>query len=357
MENRSRQWGLDLARVIATYGIVLIHSGDYAPYSDLAQKAQEFFRFSLPFFLAASFYLLVNPEKKVTLSKAISTRFSRLLLPYVVWTLVYLSARIIKESMASKSLAFGNLFQDPVAVIFYGSAAVHLYFLPLLFTGNLFAIAIDRFKTNLKTSILLFLASLAIYNLALQYSVNFSMAFVRLHVVFYSLQISNLQPLLKFLVMQGWFIIICLPYIFFARSIHAWMARYPQRSPISNRNYVLLLLAFVMVITVGRSIFPFVLNEPIYGCLLLVLAINFPSTWVSEFWQKLLLDLSQASFGIYLLHHLIVNFSETLTFKKFPEFGAQITIVSQLVFSISGFLISWAIVRIFTSRKINFFKV
>ncbi len=187
MAEKPRQWGIDLARIIATYGIVLIHSGDYAPYDNLALQLKDFFGFALPFFLAASFYLLSNPEKKSKLSNLISSRCNRLLLPYFAWSLVYISARIIKDLVTHKLVDVETLFRDPFAILFFGAAAVHLYFLPLLFTGNLFGIIISKYKTSFKTSIALFLASLAIYDFILQFSVNFSMKSVKFYEVFYSL--------------------------------------------------------------------------------------------------------------------------------------------------------------------------
>jgi fucose 4-O-acetylase-like acetyltransferase len=146
MEEKPRQWGIDLARMISTYGIVLIHSGDYAPYDRLALQIKDLFGFSLPFFLAASFYLLANPQKKSKLSNSISSRCNRLLIPYFAWSFVYIAARVIKDLVTHKVVDLGTLFRDPFAILFFGAAAVHLYFLPLLFTGNLFGIIISKYK-------------------------------------------------------------------------------------------------------------------------------------------------------------------------------------------------------------------
>ncbi len=353
MQEKARQWSIDLARIISTYGIVVIHAGGYAPSDNLASQAQDFFRFALPFFLAASFYLLSVSEQESKSPKLIISRCNRLIMPYLVWSLVYLASRIIKALITHKSGDIETLFQDPFALVFFGSAAVHLYFLPLLFIGNLFAIAIGRIKTNFKASLILFFTSLVIYDLILQYSSGFSLEFVKFYDVFYSLQIStDIQPIIKLFLIQAWFIIVCSPYIFFARSLRAWTNEYSLNLQVSNLKYLfyyLLFFCFLISITLGRSLIPSFFNEPIFGCLLLLSCVNFPFSF-NAFSQKILLDLSKASFGIYLIHHLIINCSELVLSKMYPSFMARISIFSLMLLSISGFLISWSIVRIFTNR-------
>ncbi|HYW21503.1 MAG TPA: acyltransferase [Nodularia sp. (in: cyanobacteria)] len=345
MKDSSRQWGIDLARIISTYGIVLIHSGGYAASDNLAIKLQAFFRFALPFFIAASFYLLFNKKKEYKLFKLISSRWNRLVIPYLVWSLIYLIVRVIKALIISNNPDLLTLFQDPFSLIFFGSSALHLYFLPLLFTGNLFAILINNYTTNFKNSFILFFISLTIYNIVLQYSTHFSMKWVKFYDVFYSLQISSLQPLSKLLLIQGWFILICLPYIFFARMIYTYPYNNPFHVKIQKYCSPLLILLFLCIILFGRILSPVFITEPIFGCMLLIVALNFSISPSSSFMKNILLNLSEASFGIYLIHHLIVNFSQLLIYKIYPNFLDQISIFSLLVFSVSGFLISWLVVN------------
>ncbi len=358
MEDRSRQWSIDLVRAISTYGIVLIHSGGYAPSDNLAAQTQDFFRFALPFFLAASFYLLSFPKQEQNLSKLIFSRAKRLLLPYLIWSFVYLIARVFKAVVTHKFGDVETLLHDPFSIIFFGSSAVHLYFLPLLFTGNLFAIAIGKFETSLKSSVVLFLTSLAIYNLILQYSSNFSMGFVKFYDVFYSLQMSSIQSIIKLILLQVWFVIVCLPYIFCARSLRAWARQSSleiQESKSSYSSFFLLLFCFSITITLCRILIPSFFNEPIFGCLLLIVCMNFPFTF-NDFSKKILLDLSKASFGIYLFHHLIINFVELILSKFYPQFMSRVSILTVIFISVPGFLISWSIVRIFTNRTKQIIK-
>lgn len=361
MKDRSRQWGIDIARVISTYGIVFIHSGGYAPYDSLSTHTQELFNFALPFFLAVSFYLLSISEKESRLKsfKLIFLRFNRLLIPYFVWSLIYLTARVVKAFITHKFVDLEYFFQEPFSILFFGSSAVHLYFLPLLFAGNLFAILISRFKTNFKTSVILFFASLAIYDLILQIYASFSMELVKFYGVFYSLQTSSLLPFLKFILVQAWFVIICLPYIFFARSILAWKNEHLSQLKISKTYYLfyfLIVFCFLISTTLGRRFMPSLFNEPVWGCLLLLIALASPSLSLNTFFKKILLDLSKASFGIYLIHHLVINSSQLLITNIKPTLMSEISILSLICFSVLGFLISWLVVRIFTNRDITFVK-
>jgi fucose 4-O-acetylase-like acetyltransferase len=355
MEDRSRQWGIDLARVISTYGVVFVHSGGYAPSDNLANQTQALFEFAVPFFLAASFYLLSSSKKESNFRKLMLSRTKRLIIPYLAWSIIYIIARVIKAFINHKFGDVETLFSDPFSILFCGSAAAQLYFLPLLFTGNLIAAAIDKldkFEMNFKTSLLLFVLSLAVYDVILQSTSGFSMDFIRLYNVFYSLQISNFQPIFKFVLIQSWFIIICLPYIFCARSLRAWTRQSTvetQEPKSSYSSFFLLFFSFLIALIFGRMLIPSFFNEPIFGCLLLIACIKFPFS-LSIFSKKILLDLSKASFGIYLIHHLILNFSELVLSKVYPQFMSKISISSLIFISVPGFLISWSIVRIFTNR-------
>jgi peptidoglycan/LPS O-acetylase OafA/YrhL len=355
MKNNSRDWGIDLVRIISTYGIVVIHSGGYGtPSGNLAIELPNIFRFALPFFLAASFYLISNQKKEYKLFDLIYSRWNRLIIPYLIWSLIYLVSRIIKQLISARNADLTSLFEDPFSIIFFGASAVHLYFLPLLFIGNLFEIAIRKFTTNFKFSCLLFLNSLIIYNIALQAFADFSMKQVTFYEVFYSLQVSAMQPIIKLLLIQGWFIIICLPYIFFARMIHTYPYKLIHISLyIKKYLYPLLISLFLIVIIVGRTLIPSFINEPILGCLFLILALNFPFLPEKIFLKKIVLNLSEASFGIYLIHHLIINFSELLISKIYPNFMNQVSILSLLLFSVSGFFISWLVVNIFQGKVKN----
>jgi surface polysaccharide O-acyltransferase-like enzyme len=352
MKDKSRHLGIDLARVISTYGIVFIHSGDYAPYDILAVQVKELFRFALPFFIAVSFYLLSKPGKSKKISELIFSRCNRLLFPYFCWSLIYIVAKIIKDLITYKFVSLNGLSLDVFAVLFCGSAGVHLYFLPLLFIGNLAGILVVNLKINLKLSIAMYFLSILLYDLVLQFHSGFNMGFVRFYDVFYSLQISNISYVFKFILLQAWFIIVCLPYMFFAKFIYICQ----DKSLLvlqSKRQYILIAIIFTTVVTIGRSFLPAFLNEPIFGCLFLVLAIKFPFDLSSNFFvEKILLELSQSSFGIYLIHPLIINSFETLILKISPGFMSQVSVFSQIFFSMFGFLTSWLIVRVFINRKI-----
>ena len=91
-------------------------------------------------------------------------------------------------------------------------------------------------------------------------------------------------------------IIICLPYIFFARMIHTYPYKHIFYSHIQKYLYPLLISWFLIVIIFGQTLIPSFINEPILGCLFLILALNFSFLPENIFLKRIVLNLSEASF-------------------------------------------------------------
>ena len=120
----SRNTTIDLFRLIATFGVITIH----VPFSTPAAKIyfNVFWPFCVPFFYMASltFYFIHLENFK---GDRLKKKVQRLVYPYISWTIIYLTLIFIKHSFTHS----GNPV-NPVAAVFYGSSAVHLYFLPNL---------------------------------------------------------------------------------------------------------------------------------------------------------------------------------------------------------------------------------
>ena len=138
MEKKLRLTGVDMFRGIAVYAVVILHSDEgISVHPPIWEFIVKFSNFAVPFFLATSFYLAI---KKLYISGSkykLKPRLSRLLIPYGFWTLVYLLYKALKYLVDNELDRLNSLFQDPVALIFLGGAAFHLYFLPLLFAGTI----------------------------------------------------------------------------------------------------------------------------------------------------------------------------------------------------------------------------
>jgi peptidoglycan/LPS O-acetylase OafA/YrhL len=123
---RRRNETIDAIRAFAAAGIVFVHAVE-APFFDTWGNL---FRFGVPFFLFASLYfqslsLHRNPDR--TLGRFIAERFSRLYLPFLVWSVIYLIAR------DAERIKINHL--PPVRLrisMLWTGTEYHLWFLPFL---------------------------------------------------------------------------------------------------------------------------------------------------------------------------------------------------------------------------------
>ncbi len=133
--------GVDLLRCIAALGVVFIHAGLVTDGSVTARTVQLqalFSVFCVPFFLAASFYFsavsIAGAAGSFRKAQAIQKTFSRLLIPYAVWTGIYTGAQMLKQ-IARHSGDMSHVLSDPLGRLLFGCSGVMLYFLPLLVAG------------------------------------------------------------------------------------------------------------------------------------------------------------------------------------------------------------------------------
>jgi peptidoglycan/LPS O-acetylase OafA/YrhL len=130
----SRNDALDAARFAAALGVILIHCG---PTTAAAARVVDGFQdFAVPFFLLASLYLFwreVSAASRV--GPALGRRAVRLLVPYLAWTAIYLTARIGKLALQGTPGRSLLEFESLLPILAAGQGAVQLYFLPYLFAG------------------------------------------------------------------------------------------------------------------------------------------------------------------------------------------------------------------------------
>lgn len=219
MKQNQRLLGIDLCRGIATYTVILVHSGDETWGIPLGQWAAEFrshFYFAVPFFLATSFYFMTYKPNNSTSLNFWKSRFERILIPYVIWTVVYLVARLIVFSLTNKPDRLHELFQDPLSIIFFGGASYHLYFLPLLFSGTFLILFTDYLARRVGIIALayFFVLSITTYELVLLSGNSFQLGpNIAFETLLYSLAKNGaFYSLLRLFLVQLAWIIKCLPY-------------------------------------------------------------------------------------------------------------------------------------------------
>jgi hypothetical protein len=130
-------WAVEIGRVLAAYGVIIIHSpmGHGATVSTHAGQFISYWGFAVPFFLMAAYYYSWQATKTRSVFNMLRGRFVRLALPFLAWTVIYLAVRCCLYFAKNDLNAVARVIGDPVGVFIFGQAAVHLYFVPLMGAG------------------------------------------------------------------------------------------------------------------------------------------------------------------------------------------------------------------------------
>jgi peptidoglycan/LPS O-acetylase OafA/YrhL len=141
--------GVDVMRGFGAFGVICVHAGLVVGnrISPAGAALQAWFDFVVPFFLVTAFYFALRGEKAraVPWRDWLRQRFARLLVPYFIWSVVYLALHVLKLCLDHQTGNIRSLFQDPVGLLLDGGTGLALYFLPLLFVGLVVAHAFRAF--------------------------------------------------------------------------------------------------------------------------------------------------------------------------------------------------------------------
>jgi peptidoglycan/LPS O-acetylase OafA/YrhL len=359
---KSKLIGIELGRGLSTFAVVLVHSGDEtwgAPIDPNAIGFRLLFYFAVPFFLLTAFYFMTAKSDQGNSKKFWKSRFQRICVPYILWSLVFFLSRVIVFSVGHKLERLQQLLADPLSLIFLGGASYHLYFLPLLIVGTgllLLMPVLERLK--LSSYALIFLSILSILPPYLMESSGNSFhlgdytAFNQLTNIW---QLNMVQyPWLRVaLVVIAWSI-RCLPYFMIAFTFN----RLPSgiRYPLLNAHPI----GWAMLVILGdlpfRGLLPGTLSDLFLAFSLLLFCISLSNFSLQRSLSNsaishILLSIGACSFGIYLCHPFVMNLVKPLLNKALPQIMASVSIPSMLLISIPSFLISWLIVSYLSRNR------
>ncbi len=355
MEKKTRLIGIDLAKGISAYAVVLVHSAtDFVATGYWSGKIEKFFGFAVPFFLAASFYLMFQKIYFSPKPFILKDRLKLLLIPYFFWTFIYCLSRSAKYILTGNFDKLSQLFKDIVSIIFFGGAAAQLYFIPLLLAGTLIVTLmmhiLNKQHLNLKLLIILMLFSLVVYEFLLFFNNSFQLgkniAFAGL---LNSLQLSTLNqnPLIRVILINIAWIIRCLPYIFIAMMLNHPIIK----EKLSQVNYQTTLIFSCIFLTVNILIVAEIINitgglkELILGNVLLLFGICLSKQITSN---NIITNLGLCSGGIYLIHYLIIEILTPLVSKIF---GNHLNWITLLLSTTVVFGLSWLVTYFLTKIK------
>lgn len=357
--NNQKFLGIELCRGLAAYAVILVHSGDENWGIPIDPNAIDFrlhFYFGVPFFLALAFYFLTAKPEIAYSAKFWRSRVERILVPYTIWSAIFLISRVIVFTVTNRVDRLQQLLQDPLSIIFFGGASYHLYFLALLFAGTLLVFLMPLLEKLQMNKYVLF--SLSVLSICLYHALEASGNSFQLgaNVAFQNL-ISSLQlddrhvPVLRLVSVAFAWTIKCLPYFFIGLVLN----RYYRSVEISNDRVVIigLSLLFFIINRFGSLLLPGAVVEISLAYILLLLSICLSAYINSNIVHKLAINIGACSFGIYLIHPFTMNVAKFLVSKAIsPELTSSISIASMLVLSLTCFFTSWLAIYLTIDKPI-----
>jgi peptidoglycan/LPS O-acetylase OafA/YrhL len=356
-KSTQRLLGIDIIRGIAAYAIIFVHSGDESwglPISQAAISVRLLFYFAVPFFLATSFFFLTSRAEIDTSPRFWRSRIGRILIPYVVWTIIYLISRSVFFFKSQQMDRLWDLLRDPLSIFCFGGASYHLYFLPLLFTGT-FLVIIAKYLQQIRVNRIV-ISCLAILSLVAYewltrsgngFHLNPNTAFKNLSQI-NGWEIDNL-PLLRFVLVQTAWLLNCLPYLLIGITI------LPLCDQVSkwNATYRLITACLCGIVFLGSGAailigIPAIVKDVGQAYSLLLLAIIL-SGYIKQGW--IFQSLGVCSFGIYLIHPFAMLSIKGALAKTLPSLAAEVSILSMLTISIGSFMISWVAIALMMKNK------
>lgn len=344
MLKQQRLTGVDLFRGIAVYAVIILHSDEGIPVLPAGwNQIVQFSYFAVPFFLATSFYLAI--AKLYASGKfQLNLRLQRLVIPYVFWTIFYLAYKTAKYLVDNRPERLSVVFRDPFALIFCGGAAFHLYFLPLLITGTVLIKFVELWhKKKIKLNILISLLALSLigYEILIVSGNDFN---IKAGIAFESLlPNNNLNPLLRLILVVLAWSIRCLPYILLALFLnHSRVSQYLPR--FNSKTALALLFIFLTLNSFGHYFLPQGIEEVIVGYAALLGAIYLSSVILPA--SPVIFNLGLCSFGIYLIHLLVVESFQIIGKRVYPILLTEPSLFSLLIVTTLTFLISWMLISI-----------
>lgn len=119
-------------------------------------------------------------------------------------------------------------------------------------------------------------------------------------------------------------------------------------SQFKSHATIVLFCVFLIVNFYGNLLIPEALYEVGRGYITLLLAISL-STNLKE--NHIIANLGSCSFGIYLIHLLVVEVFQSLQKKIYDITDIQVTVFTLLTFSIVSFIVSWMATYLLMKNK------
>lgn len=298
---RPKYQGIELFRVLGAFAVVLLHAAGGTQLSEWTGLT----RFAVPFFAASAAYLAFLSGRRDTaqpLATYYAQRFSRLYVPFLIWTVIYIVLRIFAVT----------LFDEPrpnygIEILWTGSVH-HLWFLPFVLVVTSTSFTLGKL---LKDPVWLALAAISMLLLSIVTLADHSrfidplgytagLSFHALPAVFLALSIASMEALV------------------------AWQQRYRSAALLLGLIVLLVPLCGLTWLGRNRSL------EIFSGVAALVVGL----TWTPSTRSVWIANLSGLAYGVYLSHVVFVEGIEDVTWAMRIPYSVGLALLTFVVSSI-----------------------
>ncbi|WLE96799.1 MAG: acyltransferase family protein [Candidatus Electrothrix communis] len=332
MNEKSRKIYIDYLRAAATVAVIFIHStsGWYGQVENIdavswwvANIFNAAARFSVPVFVMASGAVLLG--KTITIGDFYRKRAIRLLPPIIFWSALYTLFRIYKGMDKESLMHFLT-----IGIWSEGSAYFHLWYLSMFFCLMLFVPYINNVVTGKKTT-------------RKEFTV-----FILLASIFFLLNtVSDLAREISNIYMY-WHLLFQWYIVYFIGGY--FLDKYGKSFSFGKRALVFVIVILVAVGSLGNFLiverfhiikdYLFLNDKGIVSLLLSFSVFLFFRRYTPDFCPAQIAAVSKNSFGIYLVHPLILDLLSSVFYKFSLPGYAHILLISPLTFIISYFFIT-----------------
>lgn len=336
-----RHYGLDVLRVIACYMVLQVHSGEFYYIGNIGQTLNtpdahwvgwynSLCRTCVPLFVMLSGFFLFHVGEVKTFFKK---RFTRVAIPFVIWCVLY----AIYFYLTGQGTLNAELINIPKTFVNFGTDIGHLWFVYMLLGIYLFAPVISPWVQTASRRGMEFYLVLWAVSLSIPY----------IHLVFPEIwgeAFWNHTPML---------------YYFSGFLGYAILAAYIRRFHLEPKRWNYNLGLLLIVLGYGITVLGFLYRLPTEkfvntleltwsfetinvammsaGLFLMLKNINAANS-NSTGW-RLLADISAKSYGIYLVHIMLLDFVHFLLDKRIATAAIKVPLMAIIAFILSYLVI------------------
>lgn len=357
MSQSTKLRGIELCRGLAAFAVILVHSGDKTwgiPIDDSAVEFRELFYFAVPFFIATYFYFATKKLPEHISFSFWRKKLKRIAIPYLFWSAIFVSSKSLLSIASGNTDQLKQLWSDPLAIILFGKASYHLYFLPLLISGTLL-LYLAKYVVKHQNYFWIICLGYSLSTVFYQWLITTDNSFALGEYVAFLPLLNSLSSqtfiysITRILLVCLAWIFRCLPYFFIALLLNHVFKINNHRELYYKHASFSLAFGFIFINAIEEKLMLKSFTEVAIAYLLLLFGISI-SKKISSDW--LVDSLSICSFGIYLIHPFIKSITEPILTILIPSVMSSVSITSMMIIACSTFILSWFVVSLL--RRNNF---